>query len=71
MIETQNTTLQFVLFEDCVTLDKDLKQRKYNGETNCDSLIGVNRDYCKQLSGESVDGVCDFYLPFIQGKCMK
>jgi len=25
MIETQNTTLKFVLFEDCVTLDKDLK----------------------------------------------
>ena len=39
MIETQNTTLKFVLFEDCVTLDKDVKLRKDNGEADRDSLI--------------------------------
>jgi hypothetical protein len=39
MIETQNTTLKFVLFEDCVSLDKDVKLRKDNGEADCDSLI--------------------------------
>ena len=35
----ENTTSKFVLFEDCVSLDKDVKLRKDNHEADCDSLI--------------------------------